>query len=696
MVLTGNGTLIGRPDATTSGTTMLIYNGVSGEYTSNSATIAVAANGTIQVMTETSTRLILDVQGYYTANTDGTAAGGFVPVAKRIVDTRSGTGAAKASIAPGKSIDVQVTGSNGIPVGASGAVVNLIAINGTDADGYLTLYPTGGTKPANSLHYAPSESTSMQAQVRLSASGKMTIANASTTANLIVDLQGYFTAAGKSGAMFTPAAGRAYDSRATGNTALAKNETCAIQIAGKAGVPVMGSGITAVVLTLIVVHGGSAGYADVYPNGKKNPGTTAVNFQPNEIQTNTITVPLGANGKISLRNAAEATNYTIDVQGWYSSPAVPTVSCPSVAAGTWVANVPEQPVSCTVTAPARTTSDGSLVVTVDSAPVTFTRGNTATTTSTVLVDNLPGQHSITATTVDGDSEVTSGTFGFGFGDWASKTVVSDPSNGATVPLDTELSVYVPDDDIPADASITYTLSNGAGDVVATSPVVNDAWQVPDSVLVDGGTYSWQAKITGSSGGRPTPSTVVAGPFTFTASASVVDDPAFTEEEDDAAAFFGPGSEIVAADAENARVPLGDGTALTLPDDAVLTETAELYHVVYANGFVTDVSKTAETAVAPASIAGAQSRKAASSYYPKISFYFSRAQVESAYKAMKIYGEICGAPGVAWTVGWACSHANPNLQEAITKAHYQKKRIRHDFYRSKVCGSCSKNVYTVVK
>ncbi|MBF4595820.1 hypothetical protein ITJ58_18855, partial [Curtobacterium flaccumfaciens] len=83
------GTLFGRPDADTSRTTMLVYNDNTGEYVSNSAIVAVSAAGTIQVSTETAARLILDVQGYYTANTDGTAAGGFVPVAgKRIVDTR--------------------------------------------------------------------------------------------------------------------------------------------------------------------------------------------------------------------------------------------------------------------------------------------------------------------------------------------------------------------------------------------------------------------------------------------------------------------------------------------------------------------------------------------------------------------------------------------------------------------------------
>ncbi len=70
------GTLFGRPDADTSHTTMLIYNANAGEYVSNTAIVAVSADGTIQVSTETAARLILDVQGYYTANTDGTAAGG--------------------------------------------------------------------------------------------------------------------------------------------------------------------------------------------------------------------------------------------------------------------------------------------------------------------------------------------------------------------------------------------------------------------------------------------------------------------------------------------------------------------------------------------------------------------------------------------------------------------------------------------
>jgi hypothetical protein len=420
------GTLFGRPDADTNRSTMLIYNAVSGVYTSNSASVAVSSDGTIQVMTETSARLILDVQGYYTANTDGTAAGGFVPVAKRLVDTRSGTGATKAAVAPGKSIDVQITGANGVPAGASGAVVNLIAVNSTASDGYLTPYAAGGTKPANSLHYAPSENTAMQAQVPLSASGKITIANSSTTTNLLVDLQGYFTAAGKGGAVFTPGYGRAYDSRATGNTVLGEQETRSIQIAGSAGVPVMSSGITAVVLTLIVAHGGGDGYADVWADGTTKPATTAINFNADEIQTNTITVPLGANGKISLRNAAKATNYVVDVQGWYINPVAPKISCPAAyAAGAWTNTLPSSDITCTVTMPA--TGDDSGMLTADvNGHDTIEQDMSATSASSFAfaLRPAPGWYDISAT-----SSYSGGTggethFAFGLNDGKPSALVT--------------------------------------------------------------------------------------------------------------------------------------------------------------------------------------------------------------------------------------------------------------------------------
>ncbi|GGK98758.1 hypothetical protein GCM10009769_16220 [Curtobacterium luteum] len=518
----GAGTLFGRPDADTGRTTMLIYSGVKGEFTSNTATLAVGADGTIQVMAETNARLILDVQGYYTANTDGTAAGGFVPVAKRIVDTRSGLGAAKATIAPGKSIDVQITGANGIPAGASGVVVNLIAINTTDSDGYLTPYATGSTKPQNALHYAPSVTTSMQAQVPVSSGGKITIANGSSTANLVIDLQGYFTAAGTNGAVFTPSYGRAYDSRASGNTALAKSETRLIQIAGQAGVPIMGSGITAVTLTLIVSHAGSAGCAQVYADGTSNPGTTAINFQADDIRTNTITVPLGANGKIALRNVADASNYIVDVQGWYTNPQAPTITCPSpYAAGSWATTVPSADITCTVITPAESSSNQQLTVNLDGDLDSLNDlSETASTSTSVTVPAQGGAHTIAVEVDDArGTTIATNAYSFGLGDWFSKTLTPTPADGAEADTAGSLSVAPANDNFGTDAQFDYVITNGTAtnDPVADSGWVTGAFQIPATVMTAGTTYYWTVTVRGTSGGSTTVKTETSPTWSFIAS-----------------------------------------------------------------------------------------------------------------------------------------------------------------------------------
>jgi hypothetical protein len=502
----GNGTLFGRPDADTSRTSMLIYNGNTGEYVSNTAAIAVGADGTIQIMAETSARVILDVQGYYTANTDGTAAGGFVPVAgKRFVDTRSGLGAPKATIAPGKSVDVQVTGANDVPAGASGVVVNLIAINSTSSDGNLTPYATGSTKPQNSLHYTPSATTSIQAQVGLSADGKMTIANASSTVNLVIDLQGYFTAAGKTGAVFTPGVGRAYDSRATGNAVLAKNETRSIQIAGKAGVPVMGSGITAVVLTLIVAHGGSDGRAAVWADGAAKPDTTSINFQADEIRTNTVTVPLGANGKISLNNVADPTNYVIDVQGWYANPQAPLISCEGVEPDSWNAQVGEDDIPCDITfaptsssAAPEITIDGDVVQaeTIDDVPgAALNLSSSSETTVAQWVGDDAGVHTIEATDPSGARAV----FSFGVGDW-SASPIAGVARAIGGDVTNNLSVMSTLDQIPNGATVQFHIV-ADGQPIADSSVIEFVpgdhaaeWSIPSGVLVEGRQYTWYAAI----------------------------------------------------------------------------------------------------------------------------------------------------------------------------------------------------------
>ncbi|MDT3329457.1 hypothetical protein Q9S78_02130 [Microbacterium sp. KSW-18] len=294
------------------------YGGLGAQSTSISSILAVEADGTFDVQTSTSSRLVIDIQGYYTRDPQGVAAGGFVPLnGARIADTRSGLAVPAGELTDDASVDIRVAGVGGVPADASAVVVSLTTVNTTQAQGILTPYPAGQSRPRNSLHYAKNLNTTVQAQVRVGTGGKITVHNAGATAHLVVDVQGYFTATpAGGGSMFTPAAGRIFDSRYS--QALTADETRKIQIAGKADMPEMDMGIVAAVLTLTStgISSGS-GRAVAWAGGATQPPTTSLSLGTG-LRSNTITLPLGPDGTINLKNGGPEGDYIIDLQGWYA------------------------------------------------------------------------------------------------------------------------------------------------------------------------------------------------------------------------------------------------------------------------------------------------------------------------------------------------------------------------------------------
>ncbi len=94
---------------------MMVYGGGGLDTMTNASTLAIGAGGKVTITAETSVNLVLDVQGYYTSTDSGVSAGGFVvgdgsPVASSV----SGSQIPKGQIGPGKTVDIQVTGRNGI------------------------------------------------------------------------------------------------------------------------------------------------------------------------------------------------------------------------------------------------------------------------------------------------------------------------------------------------------------------------------------------------------------------------------------------------------------------------------------------------------------------------------------------------------------------------------------------------------
>jgi hypothetical protein len=87
-----------------------------------------------------------------------------------------------------------------------------------------------------------------------------------------------------------------------------------LQVLGRGGVPL--SGVGAVVLNLAVTDPSTSGYITAWPTGIARPLAASANFVGGETVSNTIAVPVGANGRISFFNSAGFTHVIADVQGW--------------------------------------------------------------------------------------------------------------------------------------------------------------------------------------------------------------------------------------------------------------------------------------------------------------------------------------------------------------------------------------------
>ncbi len=154
----------------------------------NTAIVATGADGSVAVFTTAATNIIVDVVGYITDTTAAdTTTGLFQPVTpSRAYDSRN---APLTAFAAGEARTIALNTVPGVAANASAVSSNLTAI-GTNATGFLTVYPT--TEPSTSnLNFGPGQVVANGSLLRLSPSGTVT-AKMSEAAHLLVDINGFF------------------------------------------------------------------------------------------------------------------------------------------------------------------------------------------------------------------------------------------------------------------------------------------------------------------------------------------------------------------------------------------------------------------------------------------------------------------------------------------------------------------------
>ncbi len=276
-------------------------NFVAGQTIANMVTVGIGTGGQINLFNFAGdSSVLVDVTGWYTS--------GFAPlVPVRVMDTRAGLGGATFQPGEGRELDLAAAA---VPAGATGVVAN-VTVAATTAATYLTVWPAGSPMPtASNLNAVPGQTVANMVTVGLSPDGKIAIFNYSGTADVVVDVAGYYTAG------FHPVApARIADTR-TGvcGVRLGPGETRQVAVAGVAGIPAATAG--AVALNVTIVNPTASTYLTVWPSGQPQPGSSNVNAIVGTVP-NMVTVGLGADGRVSLYNYAGSTDVLIDVAGWF-------------------------------------------------------------------------------------------------------------------------------------------------------------------------------------------------------------------------------------------------------------------------------------------------------------------------------------------------------------------------------------------
>lgn len=169
-----------------SGTDASTINFMAGEIVAH-FTFGALTNGTLCIVSSTSTDVIIDAFGWV-----GAASPIKTMAPKRVLDTRA-SGDPTSDLMSGETVEIAL-GDAGIPANAGGAIVNVVAADGSEP-GFVTVWPCGQEPPvASTLNLWPFAVPSNQAMIKLSDTDKLClrpfIAGGSQV-HLVVDLVGY-------------------------------------------------------------------------------------------------------------------------------------------------------------------------------------------------------------------------------------------------------------------------------------------------------------------------------------------------------------------------------------------------------------------------------------------------------------------------------------------------------------------------
>lgn len=251
-----------------------------------------------------------------------TAASGFVRIGPaRLLDTRTGTGAAQRKLAPHSTVRLTLPGRAGIPADVTAAAMNLTVTN-TAGSGYVTAYPAGKPRPtASTVDFRAGHTTPAFTMTAAGNNGAIDIYNGSgSSIDLIADVTGYFGRGPDTTGFTLVSAKRAFDTRdgsglQTGQDPIPAGGVLSHEIENyySYGIP---HHVGTVLLNVTVTRPRASGYLTAYASGASRPTASNLNFVAGQTVTNTVVAPVGDDGRVNYY-ASATTDLVVDVVGYF-------------------------------------------------------------------------------------------------------------------------------------------------------------------------------------------------------------------------------------------------------------------------------------------------------------------------------------------------------------------------------------------
>lgn len=272
-------------------------NFVAGQTIANAVVAGVDTSGKVCVASSAAAHVVVDSAGWF-----GTGYQSIRPA--RLNDTRPG-----APLAPGAVLRVRPLGRNGVPAsGVRAVALNVTTLNSQRA-GWATAWPCGAPRPnTSSVNFAAGQTIANTVIGTLGSTGEVCVA-VSSAADVLVDVNGYFSAG------FTPIAPvRLLDTRS--GTAPAAGSTVRVPVTGRHGVPT--TGVSGMALNVTMVKASARGWATVWPCGSPKPSTSNVNVESGATGANAVVVPVDGTGAVCV-SASTSAHLLVDASGWFGT-----------------------------------------------------------------------------------------------------------------------------------------------------------------------------------------------------------------------------------------------------------------------------------------------------------------------------------------------------------------------------------------